>query len=326
MKKILLDVDPGIDDCLAIMLALNSPELDIVGITTVSGNVIAEQGAMNAGRILEFYNRSDIHIHIGQSKPMVIDLVTAQDTHGEDGMGELFLPEPKIEVQKNGVDFILDSLYKYAGELSIIAVGPLTNIAMGLQKDRAAFDNLNELIVMGGSAKSHGNCSPVAEFNFWADPHGADHVFKCLDNITMVGLDVTREIVLTPNHRELLYQFATPAAQLVNRMTRFYVDFHWKQERTLGCVINDPLAVAVAFQPELVTTKAYYVEVETEGRSIGQSLVDFASFHRKKPNTNVCLTVDEDSFMKLFLKRICPEFSDDIDQYYSKGGTINVRI
>jgi purine nucleosidase len=326
MKRILLDTDPGIDDCLAIMLALNSKELDIVGITTVSGNVDSRQGAMNAARILEFYDRTDIPIFIGESKPLVIDLVTAQDTHGEDGMGEVFLPEPRIQCLDNGVDFILESLYKYPGELTIVAIGPLTNIAVALQRDRPAFDNLSELIVMGGSAKSHGNCSPVAEFNFWADPHGADYVFKCLNNITMVGLDVTREIVLTPNHRELLRQFATPAAQLVNRMTRFYVDFHWKQEKTLGCVINDPLAVAISFLPELVTTRAYYVQVETEGRSIGQSLVDFASFHRRKPNTNVCLAVDSERFMKLFLRRICPEFSDDVDLYYSQANTVNVRI
>lgn len=323
---ILLDVDPGIDDSLAIMLALNSPELDVVGITTVSGNVPADIGTLNAARIVEFCGRDDVPIYKGESKPLVIDLVTAQDTHGEDGLGETFLPEPKLGYKIGAVDFILSSLYEHAGDLTIIAVGPLTNIATALQRDEHAFRHLKKLIIMGGSAKSHGNCSPVAEYNFWADPHAADYVFKKLDNITMVGLDVTREFVLTPNHRELLRQFDTPTARLVNKLTRFYVDFHWQQERTLGCVINDPLAVAIAFAPDLVTTRPYYVQVETEGRSRGQSLVDFAKFYGKEPNTHVCLAVDADRAMQLFLTRLCPEFAEDIEGYFSKPTVVEVPI
>lgn len=324
--KILLDVDPGIDDSLAIMLALKSKELDVVGITTVSGNVPADMGAMNAARIVEFLGRDDIPIYQGLLKPLVVELVTAQDTHGEDGLGETYLPKPKLGYREGAVDFILSSLYEHKGELTIVAVGPLTNIAVALQRDEKAFRYLKRLIVMGGSAKSHGNSSPVAEYNFWADPHAADYVFQKLSNITMVGLDVTRQFVLTPNHRELLRQFDTPVARLVNKLTRFYVDFHWQQERTLGCVINDPLAVAIAFTPDLVTTRPYYVRVETEGRSRGQSLVDFARFYRKEPNAHVCLSVDVARAMKLFLTRICPEFSSDIETYFSPPTVLEVPI
>jgi len=324
--KVLLDTDPGIDDSLAIMLALRSPELEVVGITTVSGNVPADQGARNAARILEYLGREEIPLYKGEDKPRVVELVTAQDTHGQDGLGETYLPEPKLGYKEGGVDFILSSLYEYPGDLTIIALGPLTNIAAALERDKEAFRNLKRLIVMGGAAKVHGNCSPVAEYNFWADPHAADYVFQNLSDIVMVGLDVTRQIVLTPNYRELLRQFDTPIARLVNKITRFYVDFHWKQERTLGCVINDPLAVAVAFAPDLVQTRPYYVQVETEGRSRGQSLVDFAGFYRRPPNAHVCLTVDAQRFMHLFLKRLCPEFTEDIDRYFAEPATISVPV
>lgn len=325
VTKVLLDMDPGIDDALAIMLALNSPELEIVGITTVSGNVPAELGAKNAARVLELYGRDDVPLYKGEERPRVVPLETAQDTHGEDGLGETFLPEPKLGFRDGGVDFILSSLYDNPG-LTIVAVGPLTNIAAALERDRRAFDNLRQLIVMGGSAKSHGNCSPVAEYNFWADPHAAAYVFEHLDKIVMVGLDVTRRIVLTPNHRELLRQFGTPAARFINKITRFYVDYHWQQERTLGCVINDPLAVAVAFMPDLVSMRPYFVEVVTEGPARGQSMVDFGGFHRRRPNAHVCLTVDTERFMNMFLRRICPEFAADIDTYFAGQTTIPVGI
>lgn len=323
--KVLLDMDPGIDDSLALLLALGSPELQVVGITTVSGNVPAELGAKNALRVLELCGRDDVPVFKGSERPLLVPLVTAQDTHGEDGLGETFLPEPQMGFRDGGVDFILSSLYEHPG-LTIIAVGPLTNIAAALQRDPQAFDRLGRLVVMGGSAKSHGNCSPVAEYNFWADPHAAAYVFQHLSDIVMVGLDVTRRAVLTPNHRELLRQFGTPTARFIRRITRFYLDYHWRQERTLGCVINDPLAVAVVLAPDLVTARPYYVEVVTDGPARGQAMVDFGRFHRRTPNAHVCLTVDAQRFMRLFLKRVCPEFAADIDAYFEGEAAIPVWI
>ncbi|OSA95398.1 UNVERIFIED_ORG: nucleoside hydrolase [Clostridium botulinum] len=312
-KKIIIDCDPGIDDSLAIMLALKSEELEVKGITIVSGNVHAKKGAENALKILKELGRLDIPVYLGDGKPLVRELITAEDTHGEDGLGETFLPKvEEVNYKEGAVDFILDSLRK-EDELSIIAIGPLTNIAKALEKDKETTRKMKELILMGGAFKSFGNCSQVAEFNFWVDPHGAEKVFNELNRkIIMVGLDVTRKIVLTPNYIEMLKQFKNPLADLIVKITRFYVDFHWEQERTLGCVINDPLAVAYFIDSSICSGREYYVDIVTEGKAIGMSLVDEGDFYRKEPNCLVLTEVDSKAFMEMFLTRLFPENKKDI--------------
>ena len=207
-RKVIIDCDPGIDDALAIILALKSKEIEVVGITTVSGNVESVQGAKNALKALKLLGRLDIPVYLGESKPVKRELVTAQDTHGEDGLGETFLEEVSSEyIRENGVDFILNTL-KNQENVSIIALGPLTNLYRAIEKDSETFHRVKEIVSMGGAYKSHGNCSPVAEFNYWVDPHGAREFLKKFNGeFTMVGLDVTRKIVLTPNLREMIHQF-----------------------------------------------------------------------------------------------------------------------
>lgn len=313
-RKVIIDCDPGIDDSLAIMLALNSEELDVLGITIVSGNVHGEKGANNALKILKKLDRLDVDVYIGEVDPIKRELITAEDTHGEDGLGETFLEEvTEVSYKEGAVDFIIDSL-KSKEDVSIIALGPLTNIAKAIDKDRKAMKSLKELVLMGGAFKSHGNCSQVAEFNFWVDPHAAEKVFNELNrSITMVGLDVTREIVLTPNYIEMIKQFNEPLGDLIVDITRFYVDFHWMQERTLGCVINDPLAVAYFIDRSLCTGEEYYVDVVTEGKAIGMSLVDEGNFYRKEPNCLVLREVDSKKFMRMFLSRLFKDHIKDID-------------
>ena len=313
-RKVIIDCDPGIDDSLAIMLALNSEELDVLGITIVSGNVHGEKGANNALKILKKLDRLDVDVYIGKVDPIKRELITAEDTHGEDGLGETFLEEvTEVSYKEGAVDFIIDSL-KSKEDVSIIALGPLTNIAKAIDKDRKAMKSLKELVLMGGAFKSHGNCSQVAEFNFWVDPHAAEKVFNELNrSITMVGLDVAREIVLTPNYIEMIKQFNEPLGDLIVDITRFYVDFHWMQERTLGCVINDPLAVAYFIDRSLCTGEEYYVDVVTEGKAIGMSLVDEGNFYRKEPNCLVLREVDSKKFMRMFLSRLFKDHIKDID-------------
>ncbi|SFD14005.1 nucleoside hydrolase [Clostridium uliginosum] len=312
-KKIIIDCDPGIDDSLAIMLALKSDELDVKGLTIVSGNVHASKGAENALRILKEIGRLDIPVYIGDGSPLERELITAEDTHGEDGLGETFLPRVEgVNYKEGAVDFILKSL-REEDELSIIAIGPLTNIAKALETDKETMRKLKELVVMGGAFKSFGNCSQVAEFNFWVDPHAAEKVFNELHrNITMVGLDVTREIVLTPNYIEMLKQFKHPLADLIVKITKFYVDFHWAQERTLGCVINDPLAIAYFIDSSICSGEEYYVDIVTEGKAIGMSLVDEGDFYRKEANCLVLTEVNSKAFMEMFLTRLIPEHKKDI--------------
>lgn len=313
MEKVIMDVDPGIDDSLAILLALNSPELSIEGITVVSGNVEVEQATINALRAVEM-SKQKAEVYKGMALPLVRPYQDATDTHGKDGLGETFLPPPKQRPEnEHAVDFILRKVNEEPNAITLLALGPLTNIAKALQKDPATMQKVRRIVLMGGSARYHGNCSPVAEYNFWADPHAAKIVFASGIEITMVGLDVTHRIVLTPHLREVVHQLETPLSQYVYDITQFYVDFHWRQEKTIGCVINDPLAVAVLVQPELVTTQPAFVEIETEGVAVGQSVVDFAGHHNQGNwNTHVCVDVDVKAFFELFLYRLFPEHRDQL--------------
>lgn len=311
-RKVIIDCDPGIDDSLALLLALNSPELDVIGITIVSGNVPANQGAKNALKVLKLMKREDIKVYIGESEPLVRELVTAQDTHGEDGLGETNYEEADIEINYNGIDFILDSAKQ--GDVSIIALGPLTNLAKALEKDEDSFNMINEIVSMGGAFKSHGNCSQVAEFNYWVDPHSVKEVFdKSKVPFSMVDLDVTREIILTPNLIEVINQIGGEIGKFIVDITRFYVDFHWKQERTLGCVINDPLAVAYFIDRSICEGFTSYLDIVVDGIAMGQTLVDVGEFYRKEHNGLVLTKVDSKRFMEMFLYRLFPNNKRDID-------------
>ena len=312
-RKVIVDCDPGIDDALAIILALKSKEIEVVGITTVSGNVESLQGAKNALKVLKLLGRLDIPVYLGESKPVKRELVTAQDTHGEDGLGETFLEEVSSEyIRENGVDFILNTLKNHEN-VSIIALGPLTNLCRAIEKDSETFHRVKEIVSMGGAYKSHGNCSPVAEFNYWVDPHGAREFLKKFNGeFTMVGLDVTREIVLTPNLREMIHQFKDEIGDFIYDITRFYVDFHWEQERTLGCVINDPLAVEYFINRELCEGFKAYVDIACEDISMGQSVVDVADFYKKRKNVFVLDKVNSKEFMVSFLNKIFPSHKEDI--------------
>ena len=313
-RKVIIDCDPGIDDSLAILLALNSPELEILGITTCSGNVKAETGAENALKTLQISSSLHIPVYIGEENPLKRELVTAQDTHGEDGMGENFYEKvTEVKVKENAVDFIIDTL-KNNKDVSIIALGPLTNIAKALIKDKDAFNNLDEFVSMGGAFRIHGNCSPVAEFNYWVDPHAADYVYKNLPKkIHMIGLDVTRKIVLTPNIIEFINRLDKNIAKYITEITRFYIDFHWEQEGIIGCVINDPLAVAYFIDRSICSGFDSFVEVVEEGIAMGQTVVDSFDFYKRDKNSIILTQVDEKRFMNMFLKRIFKGHEEIID-------------
>ncbi len=313
-RKVIIDCDPGIDDSLAILLAMSSPELDVLGITTVSGNVTSDVGAKNTLHALQMCSSLDTPVYEGEKYPLVRELITAQDTHGEDGIGENFYEDVKdVIIRNNAVDFIIKTL-KENKDVSIIALGPLTNIAKALQKDKEAFDNMDEFISMGGAFRVEGNCSPVAEFNYWVDPHAANYVFQNLSQkIHMVGLDVTRKIVLTPNIIEFINRLDKNMAKYITEITRFYIDFHWNQEKIIGCVINDPLAVAYFIDKSLCSGFESFVQIAEDGISIGQSIVDVANFYRKEANTIVLNQVDEKRFMNMFLKRLFKGYDNMID-------------
>ena len=312
-RKVIIDTDPGIDDSLAIMLALSMEEIEVIGITVVAGNAPVEMGYANALRILRFMDRLDIPVLTGADRPLKRVFVNALDTHGPDGLGGSWLPEVLISEyqpqEKTALEFLQDTFREGAAQdVSIIALGPLTNLAAFASKDPEAFSRIDELVSMGGNFRSHGNCSPVAEYNYWCDPDAASLVYREMDRIgrkvRMVGLDVTRRIVLTPDLLEYMKRLDPHTGGFVEQITKFYFDFHWEWEHMIGCVINDPLAVAYFIQRDLCRGFDAWVQIETQGISRGQSVVDSMHFYGHAPNATVLTEVDPLAFFRFFFSRI----------------------
>lgn len=315
-KKVIIDCDPGIDDSLALMLALSMEELEVLGITIVCGNSPVEMGFENAKKVLRQMNRPDIPVYQGAHRPLKREYVDALDTHGADGLGESFLDAvPGYQQNKDAVTFLEETLSRTC--CSVIALGPMTNLAMLIRKKPEAFGRIEELVSMGGNYKSHGNCSPVAEYNYWADPDAAALVYetawKMGRKIHMVGLDVTRKIVLTPDLLAYMKRLDPEIGGFVEAITKFYFDFHWEQEHLIGCVINDPLAVAYFMDRTLCSGLEAYTAVETEGISLGQTVVDAMNFYQKTANAVVLTSVDPLRFFTLFFRRLLRKNAEELD-------------
>ena len=320
-RHVILDCDPGIDDSLAIMLALSSPELLVEGITVVCGNCPAEMGAGNARKVLRHLGRLDVPVFQGEERPLRREYVSALDTHGADGLGESFLPPADGPVQELGaVEFMARTIRARSEDgsgCSVIALGPMTNLARLIQRDPEAFSMIREIVSMGGNFRSHGNCSPVAEYNYWADPDAAALVYETAaalgKKIVMVGLDVTRQIVLTPDLLAYMKRLQPETGQFVQAITKFYYDFHWEWEHLIGWVINDPLAVAYFLDRSLCSGFEAYTAVETRGISIGQTVVDSMGFWKKPANALVLTHTDVLGFFRLFLSRILGRREEELD-------------
>ena len=264
-SRVIIDTDPGVDDALALLLAMRSPELKIEAITPVAGNVPLELTLPNALRLVEIAGRTDIPVAPGAKTPLVRRLVTATYAHGENGLGGAVFPEPKSKpVSTPAAELICQLVRKYPGEVTLIPIGPLTNIATALNSDPEVAGMVKGIVMMGGSL-SGGNITPAAEFNVYVDPEAARIVFQSGIPITMVGLDVTRKTSLTDEHVRVLEAAQNPASQAAAKIGRNAINHTRERGFLVGPNMHDSLAVATFINPAIVKLQDYYVDVETTG-------------------------------------------------------------
>lgn len=308
MKKIIIDADPGIDDSLAIILANNVEEYEILGISLVSGNVHIEKGRKNILRLSKFLNR-DFKIYMGSEAPLSKDFINAEDTHGEDGLGETYLDFDEKAVDGDAIDFLIQEARKE--NLTIFALGPLTNIARALKRDRDAFLD-TRIIIMGGNFKSHGNMSPVAEFNFYVDPDAADYVIKNAPRkVEIMPLDVTRKFVLTPSILSYMKRLNPTMGNFIEKITNFYMNFHWEYEKIIGSVINDPLTILLERKPEFFRGRSFNAECIIDGPARGMLMVDEMDFMKREKNIILYEDLDVYEVWKYFLEEITKSEVDE---------------
>ena len=305
-KRILFDTDPGIDDACAILLALASPELSVEGLSIVHGNCSLEQGTTNALSVLELAHGGHIPVAKGCELPLVRPSLLAPETHGETGLGYARLPAPRAKpVVQHGIDFLIDRIMASPGEITLVAIGPLTNVALAIRQEPRVVQAVREVIIMGGAIRYDGNTTALAEFNTYVDPHAAHIVYHSGMPMTLVPLDVTYQCVLTKADIQKMRQVDSPITKFVEEATRFYMEFHDEFQSIEGCVINDPLALALTFAPELCSYRELHVDVDISGGiSMGKTIGDFYNYGKKPANMRVALGVKPREFMDLFVERI----------------------
>jgi inosine-uridine nucleoside N-ribohydrolase len=305
-KRILFDTDPGIDDACAILLALASPELSVEGLSIVHGNCSLEQATVNALSVLELADADHIPVVRGCELPLVQPSLLAPETHGETGLGYAKLPAASLKpIHQHAVDFLIEQILASPGEITLLAIGPLTNVALALRQEPRIVRALKEIIIMGGALRHEGNTTALAEFNTSVDPHAAHIVYHAGIPTTLVPLDVTYQCILTPDDVSRLLKVDSPITRFVADATRFYMEFHDEYQKIAGCVINDPLALALTFMPELCTYEELPVDVDlSSGMSLGKTVADFYNYGKKPANMKVALGVRARDFINLFIERI----------------------
>ena len=306
MKRVILDTDPGIDDALAILLALASSEVQLEAVTVTGGNCDVTQGVANALSVLELAGAQHVPVAAGVEAPLIQPPFTAPETHGTTGLGYANLPLPRTAaVEQHAVDLLIDRIMAEPGEITVVAVAPLTNLAVAIRREPRLVDAVREVIVMGGALRHEGNTTPQAEFNTFVDPHAAYMVFHSGMPLTLVPLDVTYKCILTHGDVHRLQRIDSPVSQFVADSTRFYMEFHDDHQNIQGCAINDPLALALVFAPQLVELSELYVTVDIYSQlSMGKTMADFYNSWRNEPNMRVALEVQARDFIELFLEHM----------------------
>ncbi len=305
-RRIVLDTDPGIDDALAILLALASPEIELAGLSVVHGNCTLAEAVANGLAVLELGGGQHIPLAVGCELPLLRPPVTAHDTHGHRGLGYAQLPPAQIQpVREHAVDFIIREALAAPGEVTLVAVGPLTNVALALRKEPRLAGALREIVMMGAALRADGNVTPRAEFNVFADPHAAQIVFHAGVPLVIMPWDITRLVRLHESEVNRLAQPGRPIGRFIADATRFYIEFHRRYFGYDGCAINDPAALALVFLPDLATYADAHVSVETcSPLTLGMTVADFMLSDGKKPNARAVVAFDTPRFLNLFVERM----------------------
>ncbi len=301
---IILDCDPGHDDAIALLLALASPEVELLGVTTVAGNQTLAKTTANALRTLEHVERAEIPVAAGAERPLVRAQHAAPEVHGETGLDGPDLPPARGRpLDVHAVDFIAERLAAFDRPVTLVPVGPLTNIGLLLARHREAAERIERIVLMGG-AIAEGNVTPAAEFNVWADPEAAQRVFSSGLDVTMVGLDVTHAALLMPDRVEEL-RAAGRAGRFVAELFDFFHRFHEQIYGFAGSPIHDAVAVAEVIRPGIVRTEHRHVEIDCASELCrGRTVVDLWRRTGQEPNARVGVGIDADAFVELLVERI----------------------
>lgn len=307
-RKLILDCDPGQDDAVALFLAFSSPdELDILGITTIAGNVPLELTQRNARMMCDVAKKEDLRVYSGCDRPMQRESITAEYIHGATGIDGLDIFEPATPLQEqHAVDFIIETLLSAEEDsITLVPTGPLTNIGTAIDREPSLLKSIKDIVLMGGAMRESGNRSPSAEFNIMVDPHAADVVFKCGRPITVMGLDVTHQVLSTRERVERIKALDNDVADATAGMLSFFDRYDKKKYSSEGAPLHDPCTIAFLLKPELFEGKMCNVTVETESElTIGHTAVDFWHVTDRPLNANWMHTIDADGFYDLLTERL----------------------
>ncbi|MFQ6655040.1 hypothetical protein Gotur_025773 [Gossypium turneri] len=317
-KKIIIDTDPGIDDAMAIFVALRSPEVEVIGLTTIYGNVYTTLATRNALHLLEVADRTDIpvaegsHVTITFCTQKGTKLRIADFVHGADGLGNQNFPPPEGKpIDMSASDFLVEQANLYPGKVTVVALGPLTNIALAIQQDPSFVKNIGQIVLLGGAFAVNGNVNPAAEANIFGDPDAADIVFTSGADVLAVGINVTHQVILTDSDRETLASSNGKFAQYLLKILEVYFNYHHDAYSTKGVYLHDPTAMLAAINPSLITYVEGAVRVQTNGITRGLTLLynkqkRFAEITEwsDQPSVKVAVTVDAPAVLKLVLERL----------------------
>lgn len=309
-EKIIIDCDPGTDDALALILAMSAEEIDLKAVCSVSGNGTIDTTTQNGLNILSFCGRRDIPLYRGCGCALNGIQADTVDAFGDDGLGGYAdtIQSDKKEEPKDAVDFLVEYINQHPGEITLFALGPCTNLATALRKSPELAHNLKRLIIMGGS-KYTGNMSPVAEYNFWADPLAAKEVLQAgIRDVTMIGLDVTNRIALDCEKREILRLLDTPMSRFLYQITQSGLDENWRERRRARSPMHDVLTIAYFLDESILKLEPAHIDVVTDGIARGQSVVDIhGDWHNGHCNAQYAKTVDDKKFYQLLFQKVFHE-------------------